>query len=212
MRLLLLVLVLAGCTTADPFAKLVGRVPTAAMPAKLDPTMLERAQTFATMTLATRRERGVAREFGPLLESCRWNGPNPVIVGPRTEPRVGTPLVVSWQLSCVSPPPLVIDANGETSPPIVVMLMSFSPMETPVGSEAAPGCYLLVNPEHLLAPQPTGWLRYDSGRQLVTLDFTPASGLEGVSIFTQLLVIRPDANKAGMIVSKGLELHIGQAW
>lgn len=177
MRLALLLL--AACTAAPPVARAALEAPVVYPP------------------------RGSTQLIYKHGESCRWNGPNPIVLRPRTEPRVGTELQVAWQLSAAQPPP---------GTPAVAVLLSFSPLDNPVGFGAiAPGCWLLVNPEHILIPAADGWLRYDTTVGIVTMQFTPVPGIEGVSLYTQLIVAMPQANQLGYICSLGLQINIGVA-
>jgi hypothetical protein len=193
MRLILLALLLAACQ----------RPP---RPPMLEPSALR----IATATLASAVEApGVRIIYGPT--SCQWAGPNPVVL-PTAMPRVGRELVVRWQLSCVPPPPTVVDPDGVTSPPIVTLLGSTRPLSEPMpAGPAAPGCWLLVYPDFLIPPAPESWLTYDRERGLVTMRWTPIAGHAGADLYSQLLVAIPGVNSLGIISSAGLHLHIGSA-
>ena len=152
---------------------------------------------------------GIRFLYGPT--SCQWNGPNPVVV-PAALPRVGEDVVVQWQLSVVPPPPTILDPDGVANAPLVVLLGSTRPLASPVpAGGAAPGCWLLVVPDFTIAPSPESWLVYDQATGIVTMRWRPVSGMEGLDLFTQLLVVIPDANPIGIVSSAGLQLHIGSA-
>lgn len=117
----------------------------------------------------------------------------------------------------------LIGARGTTpllsDPPIqAAWLISHERLTTPWSSPAAPGCELLVDPFATLIcldrdwskPLPAG-LRTAAWRQgphaLIILQPIPA--LFGRSLFLQLACMAPGENFAGMLISKGVELRIG---
>ena len=152
---------------------------------------------------------GIRLLYGPT--SCQWNGPNPIVV-PAALPRVGEDVVVRWQLSVVPPPPTIMDPDGVAHAPLVVLLGSTRPLEAPVpAGGAAPGCWLLVTPEFSVSPAPGTWLTYDEDRGAVVMRWTPVAGMEGMDLFTQLLVVIPGANAMGIVSSAGLQIHVGSA-
>lgn len=143
--------------------------------------------------------------------SCQWSGPNPVVV-PRALPRVGDELVVRWQLSVVPPAPALITPDGVTVWPEVVLLASTRPLAAPLpAGGAAPGCWLLVEPDILIVPQIESWLAYDRAAGAVTMRWVPVAGQEGQDLYCQLVVMIPTANPLGMISSAGLHLRVGSA-
>lgn len=142
--------------------------------------------------------------------SCQSRYPNPVVLAPRVPPRQGAPIVVSWQLSVVPPPPKVVDQDGVVYPPIVSLLASTRPLTAPVASGSpAPGCWLLVMPDLLFVPAAGSWLVYDEAKGIVTATIEAPMGSAGQDVYLQLLVAYPDANALGMISSAGLHLHVG---
>lgn len=202
MKLYSLTLLLLSAACATPSAA------SDSLPEVFRPLLLKNTNTLrATVDSAAPALpiRGATRELQAFGESCRWAGPNPVVIRPRTEPRVGTPLIVRWTLGGMTPPALHVNA--------VALLMAFSPIDSPVGfGSLAPGCKLLVRPDHVIMPLSTGWLRFDSTAGLVTMEFTPAPGLEGAQVYVQLIAAVPGANQIGWICSNGLEINIGAAW
>ena len=152
---------------------------------------------------------GIRIIYGPT--SCQWNGPNPVVV-PAALPRVGEDVVVRWQLSVVPPPPTILDPDGVAHAPLVVLLGSTRPLASPVpAGGAAPGCWLLVVPDFTIAPAPESWLVYNQSSGIVTMRWRPTAGMEGMDLFTQLVVVHSGANPLGLVSSAGLQLHIGSA-
>ena len=175
------------------------------VPPPLEQSLLRR--TLSALGAGGSETPGINVIYGST--SCQWNGPNPVITA-NGLPRVGRELVVRWQLSVIPPPPKVLDADGIESPPLVFLLGSTRPLEAPMpGGAAAPGCQLLVYPDFSFAPAPESWLTFDAATHVVTLRFTPANGMEGADLYSQLLVVMPGANPIGLISSAGLRLHIG---
>lgn len=193
MKHLLLLLALVACTQPK------------AVPDVMRPSVGRQVRALVSPTPI---QRGCIREFGTFTSTCRWAGPNPVVAGPRTEPRVGTPIVIRWSIGWLGPVGTVTP-NGESVAPLPIMLVSLRPLATPIDFAGAPGCRLLVNPDHVFVPPPEGWLRYDAAKQVVTLDWTPEPGLEGSDFYMQLLVAIPQANPLGYVSSQGLKITIG---
>lgn len=196
---ILLALLLASCAAA-PLQPVLERPKTSSLPTKLDPPW--KASVLSALGAGS-KERGFVRQFWPAAGPCPWRGVTPFLLLPRTEPRVGTPLRCSWRMDGM----LIPNANGILEPVLVSVLMAFKPLPEPI--QVASGCWLLVPWDHVLVPQPTGWLRYDPQRGRVDIDFTPAPGLEGVDFYMQLLVKMPGANSIDHVLSGGVQIHIG---
>lgn len=175
------------------------------------PPMLEPSVLRASMSAleSVNETPGVRMIYG--RTSCQWAGPNPVVL-PQGMPRVGRELVVHWQLSCVPPPPTVLDPDGVEHAPLVSLLGSTRPLSEPMpAGPAAPGCWLLVSPDFFISPAEGSWFTYDRERGLVTMRWTPIAGMAGADFYTQLLVAIPGANQIGLVSSAGLHLRIGSS-
>lgn len=115
-------------------------------------------------------------------------------------PRAGVPFRVDWTTKPTGPGTL------PTWP--AMLLISLDP-SLPVSLEVAggPGCYLMVEPDHIMVPKPGSILTQSGG--CVRLDWTPNHGLIGTDFYAQLLVNAPGINAGGFLVSPALHVQIG---
>lgn len=114
-------------------------------------------------------------------------------------PKVGEPFHVTWTTRPTEPPDYPVYPG--------VLIVALTPSRP--GSLSwwgAPGCWLMVNPQFVLAPSQTGNFHQQGGRFL--LDWTPGAGLLGQSFYCQLAV-NDRSNLAGWTLSPMLELTIG---
>lgn len=115
-------------------------------------------------------------------------------------PRAGVPFRVDWTTKPTKP--------GPTPVWPAILLISMQPsVPTPLASVGGPGCYLMVQPDHIMVPQPGSILTQQGGR--VRLDWTPPHGLVGTDFYAQLLVNAAGINAGGFLVSPALHVQIG---
>tara|TARA_R110002073_G_scaffold261948_3_gene424850 strand:- start:994 stop:1428 length:435 start_codon:yes stop_codon:yes gene_type:complete len=115
-------------------------------------------------------------------------------------PRVGQPFRVDWSTKPTSP---------SESPAWLAMVLVSYELATPHPLDAlgAPGCHLMVSPEHIMMPREGTALTQFGGS--VRLDWTPRVGLAGYSFYSQLLVSAPGVNTAGFLLSPALHVEVG---
>lgn len=131
-------------------------------------------------------------------------GGNPMVHVGGGKPAAGQPFVVEWStVACATPAPMPFRPAAL----LVGLTPAAAPLDlTPSGS---PGCTLLVEPEFLLVPGTSAADVLWQQGGTVRLDWTPPAGLVGSTFFVQLIVLEADANAAGLLVSPGLEVHVG---
>jgi hypothetical protein len=135
--------------------------------------------------------------------------PNPYIVLPHAVPAVGRPFSVLF-VSSACPLP------AEPDVPLWI-LTSYREPAAPIdfGRFGMPGCWLLINMDQVTAvpvgfEAPAGALLHrERGAGRVTLNWTPAPGMAGLTVWFQLLAAAPGASPSGFLASPGLELHVG---
>lgn len=137
--------------------------------------------------------------------SCRPAGgvlPYPVL--PRQIPRVGQEVAITWTTrACTIPPP---------PPDPCWIVASFRPA-APVdfGPFGSPGCWLLVQPDQLVAvpaTRPAGGMLWRDGGT-VFFRWTPAPRDAGTSLLLQMIVLAPGETRSGWMVSPAVEVIVG---
>lgn len=95
-------------------------------------------------------------------------------------------------------------------------LIGHSKLETPFQTVLAPGCQLLVDPLAVLVvgdrtSDPTPYKRIGAWREGSTayLLILPSKEMVGMHLYVQLLIISPNDNTAGVVISHGYDLLIG---
>lgn len=188
--------------------------PAASRPAALQPAVSQPAES-QPVGRETLRPRTAATMPPPLVygRARMIHAPTPCDVPTFSEggpgapyfvadglPQAGEPFRVDWTTKPTTP--------GESPTWPAMLLVSFdliTPM--PLDSLGAPGCHLLVQPDHVMMPQPGTILTQSGG--CVCLDWTPRAGLVGVTFYAQLLVSAPGVNTGGFLVSPALHLEVG---
>lgn len=136
--------------------------------------------------------------------ACRpTHGVNPLPVLPKEAPRVGRLLAVTWSTRTGGNPP------AESC----WLLTSFRPLNRPIDFSpyGMPGCWLLVNPDQIIAvpTTPGGLIVRDGGH--VLLRWMPAASAAGIHFWLQLLVAAPGETPSGWLVAPAVEVLVGSA-
>lgn len=150
----------------------------------------------------------------PMLGRARMlRAPTPCDVPPFAEGGPGVPYLVVDGMPMAGQPFRVQWSTKPTSPDDMpgwpaMLFVSFERIAPlPLDALGAPGCHLQVNPDFIMVPSVGSILTQQAGR--VNLDWTPGSSLIGQDFFSQLLVIAPGANGAGLLLSPALHVTIG---
>ena len=89
-----------------------------------------------------------------------------------------------------------------------LLLVSFElSAPTPLAAIGAPGCHLMVAPDHVMVPK-SGSILTQSGGHL-RLDWTPNQSLVGTGFYSQMLCYAAGVNAAGLLVSPVLHVVVG---
>lgn len=199
MRLLALML-LAACTAAPELPELLPQ-PTAR---SLDQLVAAPSlRSLAAGLDVAPRTSGLARVVHGKTACKPRSGVNPLPVLPRKPPRVGELLAVTWSTRTGGAPP---------SAPCW-LIASFVGEQRPIDFSAfgMPGCWLLVNPDQVLAvPTAAGGMVVRDGGH-VLLRWIPPQSAAGMHFYLQLLVAAPGENTAGWLVAPAVEIIIGSA-
>tara|TARA_R110002094_G_scaffold145203_1_gene134591 strand:- start:8104 stop:8631 length:528 start_codon:yes stop_codon:yes gene_type:complete len=129
--------------------------------------------------------------------SCDVLGGLPIVLT-EGRPVIGRPFRASWSLRPTSPP--------EPEYQFSVLMFSINNMASPHPIPGAPGCLLMVHPDHLMIPAPGTLLTQDGGR--IELRMTAPPQFLGLT-FDMQLAVRDTRNTAGIVVSPMLRLIIG---
>lgn len=148
-------------------------------------------------TLTSTAVTGVAVVHQPKT-TCQVAGGGPVVL-PVGRPIAGQPFRVQWSTKPTVPP----------EPPArdTWLLWSQRPA-TPAKLDqwGYSDCWLMVNPDNAMAPQPGTILTREGGRTF--LDWTPPIWSAGQQLWLQLILVEPNA-PGRFVLSPALELVVG---
>ena len=203
-------------TTAIPFALLfvACNSPTPAAPASPFPPSIEpsRAEDVLGPSLlhaaaamlgtdATPDIRGVVRLlYGPTGCAAVSDGQGIGIRVAPYEPRASRIIAIDWTTTACTQP----------APPTrtVSLIVSLRPPSA-IYQIGSGGCWLLVNPDYVLVPTPTGILTQQGG--WLNLRWTPTPDWAGRSVWAQCLVAAPGEAVQGHMLSPAVEIQVGSA-
>lgn len=195
-------LLLAACSTAphlDPFPLATAR-PVTAESAFAPPVLGALMSMVDALPVAAPWVREL---HGPT--ACRTtDGVNPYVVPGLPGPVVGQPWECRFSTTACAPYP-ASDAW---------LIVSTRPMPSPIDFTpyGMPGCWALVNPDMVVsvpASGSTGMVMRERGDGRILFRWTPAQGMQGQSMFFQLLVARPGQTPSGWVASHGIEVLVG---
>ena len=137
--------------------------------------------------------------------SCQCAGgtlPYPVL--PREIPRAGREVQITWATrACPIPDP--------PAAPCWLVASFNPPHPVPFGAYGTPGCWLLTEPDQLVAVPttraPAGLCWREGGH--VFFRWTPGASDVGTRLVMQLVVAAPGENRAGWLISPAVELIVG---
>lgn len=153
--------------------------------------------------------RGNVRMIFPATPCWPAGGVNPYAWPMRTTPTAGSPIVVEFTTRALAPYP---EADAW-------LLLSTHPLQVPVPLDTigGTGCQIVVAAEsvvpiHAGVPLSAGLILRDPAAfpGCTWLAWTPPASAVGLHLYAQLVVHAPGENRAGLIVSPGVELLIGQ--
>lgn len=192
----ILALLLSACQQPDPLAKIAKMQPRTAEEV-LAPLLIDRAMSAM---VAGPEIAGVMR-FIDQPTPCNMDGGVSTYVWPEwKEPRAGEPLRIQWVTRAARPLPdelvsLLISTRKRTAP------LDCSPW-------GHFGCWLVVEPDIIIAPTEQGLLSRAPGDGRIQLAWTPEPAWAGTTFYVQM-VVATNETRSGLAVSPGLEVLIG---